>query len=337
LYMNDEHYYRKYMKYKYKYLRLKHGGDGDDDNVKESAKVEEKSEPVEVKFETETKLKSSYYHDLEILKNTIIQFMTELDCCRYEINIPYGQNMPEKKKKYIQLLTGAYNKMVTNIRKKTPAVNQISNINNDVESQSVEDILKSNYGPIIDTIFTEYISFLEGLLVNSRVAKVPIYILVPIARDKNNDMPRGQFGKVKNSREAMEKMRSSIEEPICSSDEPIKNCYLLLGKSFFSHIKDNINNLEYTIGKIKPELTTTIEYISTIGINISFREQEFNQLEKKMETYNKSLYSGFFSKKNYGDMKIYDMRQCPIHVENPKQCKPPCIYYKKTKGCTPKY
>jgi hypothetical protein len=317
----EEDYYRKYLKYKRKYLRLKYGG------AKPKIGEARVAKPAPGPIPKEEYQPEKYQKVLDELKDTIIEFMKELDCCKFEINIPYGEDIPNPRRKFIQLLKDKYDEMVAIIRKKTGAVIDISRIGNNVPPEELESLLKDKYEPIATTVFEEYQLFLSKLLKQSQVEKVPVYSLVPIARDKNPDMPTKQFEQIGSEGEV------GVDNGYtraCAGDTPIQKCYLGLSLK--------LGKIKGAIAKLVSEnlkSSTAEESAKKIYKGVEFQFNIIQQIQKEMAEYDKSLYSKSSNKKIYGDVRIYDERMCPVHSK--KECKPPCKYYDKTKNCILKY
>jgi hypothetical protein len=147
----EEEYYMKYLKYKRKYLKLKYGGDG--------------SVPTPL---------NPYNQPLSDLKDNIIKFMTELDCCEKELKTQSEENISDKKKKKVlQVLSKNYAKMASQI-KKVVSIDNIKKIDNNVIPDKVETLIGYSYGPSIREIFNGYRMFLKDLLDDLKREKVAL-------------------------------------------------------------------------------------------------------------------------------------------------------------------
>lgn len=338
-------YQEKYIKYKLKYLELQGGAlnrkikIGENKITKADRELADETEKMKLqmeemkKMEEETKTEEDaiiateladlkekskkYYRNLDELRNTLKTFMSELNCCEYDIEIQFSKNISESQKKFLSILKTDYVEMSNKIRNINPTAKTISEITNYVPVEDIYSHIKTNYEPIIKNIFTLYIEFIKKFTDDIKKEKIPFYKLYPIARNSNEVIPKSCQNNFHN----------------------IPDCYLvLLGaqiltritlifSDFFKIINDNSIYPEDLINYIK----NTIELLSS-------RVEIYNYIIGLMELHNyNTSYTCTYDKKKYGEINIYDKRTCPGKVKSSKECEKPCEYNKKNNTCNPPF
>lgn len=333
----------KYIKYKLKYLELQnlYGGDSNRkikigankitkeerelaDNVAKSKllmeDIQTELSDIENSETVELKEKSKkYYRNLDELQNTLKTFMSELNCCDYDMEIQLSKNIPEVKKQFLSILKTNYAEMSEQMRNVNPTTQDISEITNYVLIENIYSHIKNNYEAIIKNIFNLYIKFLKKFTHDIITEKIPFYNLIPIVRTSNEILPEA----CKNS----------------NQNAPVQDCYLvLLGAQSLTRIKLIFIDFFKIINDDTIYPQELINYIENIIKSISLKLELYNYIVGSMELHNyKTSYICTYDKKKYGEMRIYDTRTCQGKVKNSKECKEPCVYDRKNSTCNIKY
>lgn len=333
----------KYIKYKLKYLELQnlYGGDSNrkirigankitkeerelaDNAVKSKLLMEDieaELSNIEVAEIAELKEKSKkYYRNLDELRKELKTFMSELNCCQYDMEIQLSKNIPEAKKQFLSILKTDYEEMSEQMRDVNPTAQAISEITNYVLIENIYSHIKNNYEPIIKNIFNLYIKFLKKFTHDIIIEKIPFYNLIPIVRTSNETLPKT----CKNS----------------NLNAPVQDCYLvLLGGQSLTRIKLIFTDFFKIINDDTIYPQELINYIENIIESISSKLELYNYIVESMELHNyKTSHICTYDKKKYGEIKIYDTRTCQGKVKNSKECKEPCEYNRKNSTCNIKY
>ena len=245
------------------------------------------------------------------MKQSLKTCLNELRCCEYEIEIERSENIPNNKRKFLDTLKKNYTIMSDKIHANIPSIKDISEIKNYISPENIHSHIKKKYEPIIKTIFTEYISFLQNLLEDIKKEKIPFYNLIPIARNFNEQISH-----------------------TCEGATSKQNCHLLFSVHCLARIKLPLGELQSILKDNFGYLGELNEYVSALNNKLKNQIEIINYIKKDTELHNyEQSYTCSYNKKMYGNINIHDNRMCPKNIKNPKDCKPPCEYHKKTKQC----
>ncbi|ARF09059.1 hypothetical protein Catovirus_2_8 [Catovirus CTV1] len=286
---------RKYLKYKEKYLQLKKLIGGVNTNADKELKT----------------LVTS------LIKNFIIPFLVEVNCCKKNLNVVYSKS--KNQNNYLTFLKDTYNEFSEKIRSIIIKVAKDGNLNNITEllNNEIKNLSVNNIGeelsdnevrkryiiPICLEFANQYIKLIKKIYDYIQDKKLPVYKI------KNTDELKKVNLKQRNDKENCIKNYDS--QTCCGETENASNCILMLGTKTLPNLNEDLKKIKKILmdNKTNKDLndynyTKSYILISTTTDSIMSLINIFTKKKKEIDDYNKNLKRSFINKIQYGSEEI---------------------------------